>query len=452
MAAPGRQAESDDPQAPAGDDIATAETGRRDAGDGENDAMVEWARSGVVALTGHADGPPLVPPGRAAVRARALSERIAELTADSASRVRVDGPALLAERAAFTHRQRDGRTTVGGAGRLLPTADGWAAVTCARDDDPPLLGAMIGRELTGDIWGPVSEWVGAHSGQELAERAELFGLAARPVVRRPSATAIPSLAVFPRPRSMTDTLVVDFSALWAGPLCTHLLASAGARVVKVEIPGRPDGARRGDSDFYRLLHAGQQSVCLDPEEAGGRAALAALVTAADIVVEASRPRALARFGLDAREAVDAGTTWISITAAGRESDQVGFGDDVAAGAGLVAYEADGSPLFCGDALADPLTGLTAAVLALTAPENERGVLYDLAMSDVVAGALGPVFPEDTALPPSTVARRSGSGWEVETGRGTVTVAPPRHRTPVGEAPAMGEHTRSVLRGIGFPRR
>ena len=39
-------------------------------------------------------------------------------------------------------------------------------------------------------------------------------------------------------------LVVDLSALWAGPLCAHLLGLAGARVVKVESLGRPDGARR----------------------------------------------------------------------------------------------------------------------------------------------------------------------------------------------------------------
>lgn len=432
-----------------------AEPGSDSARGGEGDVAAEWARSGVVALTGHAEGPPLVPPGRAAVRARELSARIAELTAGStSSRVHVDGPALLAERSAFTRRRRAGRTTVGGAGRLLPTSDGWAAVSCARDDDPALLGAMIGRELTGDVWGPVSEWARRHNGQELAERAELLGIAARPVIRRTSPTVspapVPSLAGPPRPRPMRGTLVVDFSALWAGPLCTQLLTSAGAQVIKVEIPGRPDGARRGNRDFYRLLHAGQRSVCLDPGEADGRAALAALVAAADIVVEASRPRALARFGIDAGQAVEAGTTWISITAAGRNSDQVGFGDDVAAGVGMVVYEADGTPLFCGDALADPLTGLTAAVLALTAPEAGPGVLHDLAMSDVVAGALGPGPAGDTTVP-TAVPHRSGTGWEVETERGVRPVALPRHRTPHGEAPAMGEDTHSVLRGIGFRR-
>ena len=210
------------------------------------------------------------------------------------------------------------------------------------------------------------------------------------------------------PRSVEGLLVVDFSALWAGPLCAHLLGLAGAQVVKVETPTRPDGARRGYPGFYRLLHAGHRSVVLDPSLPADRAGLAALVDAADIVIEASRPRALAGFGLDMQAAVAAGTTWISITAAGRSSQRVGFGDDVAAAAGLVVYDAAG-PVFCGDAIADPLTGLTAAALALTAPADGSGVLWDVAMAGVVAATLdaGPSAP-------AVAARPEGSGWMLDT--------------------------------------
>ena len=162
----------------------------------------------------------------------------------------------------------------------------------------------------------------------------------------------PTVPVPLHPRPVEGLLVVDFSALWAGPLCAHLLGLAGARVVKVETPDRPDGARRGNPDFYRLLHGGHESVVLDPTTTGGRRALALLVGAADIVIEASRPRALTRFGLDAGAAVASGTTWVSITAAGRSANRVGFGDDLAA-AGLVAYDSDDVPLFVGDALAEP---------------------------------------------------------------------------------------------------
>jgi crotonobetainyl-CoA:carnitine CoA-transferase CaiB-like acyl-CoA transferase len=414
------------------------------------DPIADWARSGVMALTGHPGGPPLVPPGRAATAANELAARFAAATG-----VRVDGAALLSERAAFTGHRRRGRVSPGGACRLLRTADGWAAVSCARPDDPALFGALAGEHVTGDPWPPVTRWLRQHTGAELVERAELLGIAAAPVavpvpVPVPvgvgvAARAVPFELPAPQsPRPLAEALVVDFSALWAGPLCAHLLGLAGARVVKVETPWRPDGARRGNAAFYRLLHAGHHSVALDPNAGRGRARLAALVRAADVVIESSRPRALARFGLDAAQAAASGTTWVSITGYGRASDRVGFGDDVAAGAGLVARDTDGSPLFAGDAIADPLTGLTAAVLAACAPAE--GALLDVAMSDVVAATL-----EDDQ--PSKEARRDGNGWVVDTADGPVPVAEPQRpqaegRQPGGHAAGLGEHTAEILAELG----
>lgn len=397
----------------------------------------DWAESGVVALTGHPDGPPLVPPGRAATVARELTGRIEQYTE---GRVVLDGARLLGERAAFTGHTRRGRVSVGGSSRLLPTADGWAAVSLARPDDHLLLGALTETELPDDPWPVIAEWLRAHTGDELAERAELLGVAAAPV-RRAERGSWPG---YP-PRSVADLLVVDFSALWAGPLCAHVLGLAGARVVKVETPTRPDGARHGNPDFYRLLHGGHRSVVLDPGTPAGRAALTALVERADIVIEASRPRALAGFGLDAHEHVAAGKTWVSITAAGRSSNRVGFGDDVAASAGLVALDAAGDPVFCGDAIADPLTGLTAAALALTAPPGGGGVLWDIAMTEVVASTLA-----DEPTGPSLAARREVDRWVLDTPDGRVPLQPPRRR-PVG-APASesGADTVAVLTELGIP--
>jgi crotonobetainyl-CoA:carnitine CoA-transferase CaiB-like acyl-CoA transferase len=407
----------------------------------DGDPAAEWARSGVVALTGRPDGPPLVPPGRGAALARSLTDTIGEATADTFHPVRLEGAGMLAERAAWTGSARRGAVSAGGSCRLLPTSDGWAAVSCARPDDPALLGALVGEDLGDDPWPGVASWVVAHSGAQLAERAELLGIAAAPVHRRP---ALPAFPVLP-PRPVDGLLVVDFSALWAGPLCASVLGMAGARVVKVETPQRLDGARRGDPGFYRVLQAGARSVVLDPALPAERRALHALVAAADIVIEASRPRALAGFGLDAAACVASGTTWISITAAGRDSLRVGFGDDVAAGAGLVALD-DAGPIFCGDAIADPLTGLTAAALALTAPADGSGRLWDIAMADVVAGTLAHAGDGS-----AVAAVRSGSGWVVETEEGARPVAVPRRRDRPGSVARPGEHTAQVLGELGIAR-
>ncbi|WP_054811929.1 CoA transferase [Nocardia arizonensis] len=405
----------------------------RDAG--SPDTVRDWAESGVVAVTGYADGPPVVPPGVAATRARELARWVSA----AAGSIEIDGARLLAERAALTKHGRRGTVSVGGGCRLLPTADGWAAVSCVRPDDPLLLGALIGQDIeSDDPWPPIAGWLGAHSGAELAERAELLGIAARPVDDGPCSNPVNPIA----PRSVEGFLVVDFSALWAGPLCAHLLGRAGARIVKVETPNRPDGARRGNPEFYDLLHHGHESVVLDPSEPGGRRALGRLVEAADIVIEASRPRALAGFGLDAHATVARGATWVSITAAGRKSDRVGFGDDIAAGAGLVAAGVRGAPVFVGDAIADPLAGLTAAALAMSTPPSVGGVLLDVSMSDVVAATLGDA--------PVAVPRRDGDTWIVDCATGSVPIAEPTARTPGGTAAPAGADTARVLASLGIP--
>lgn len=396
------------------------------------DPVRDWAESGIASLTGRLGGPPLIPPGRAATVARELSARIASVTTGT---VPVDGAKLLSERAAFTGHRRAGSVSAGGACRLLPTADGWAAVSCARLDDPLLLGALVGEEVDDDPWPAVTAWLAEHTGSELAERAEMLGVAAGPIAPPQAAPPRPG-----KPRPVEGKIVVDFSALWAGPLCAHLLGLAGARVIKIETPDRPDGARRGNAEFYRLLHAGHESVVLDPGDPGQRAALAALVAHADIVVEASRPRALAGFGLDAQRFVEDGKTWVSITAHGRASHRIGFGDDVAASAGLVARDGAG-PVFVGDAIADPLTGLTAAALAMSEPPGGGGVLWDVAMASVVAATL------DCSTRPSVSG--SEDGWVVESTSGIVPIADPSRREPVGTAPESGRDTDSVLREFGI---
>ncbi|MFC9555221.1 CoA transferase [Rhodococcus sp. NPDC056960] len=403
------------------------------------DPIRDWAESGIASLTGRPDGPLLIPPGRAATVARERTAWIADVTGGA---VALDGARLLAERAAFTGHRRSGATSPGGSCRLLPTADGWAAVSCARLDDPLLLGALVGADIGDDPWPAVEAWLREHAGSELEERAELLGVAAGPVAAPQTPAPEPYRPLAPRP--VSGRLVVDFSALWAGPLCAHLLSLAGARVVKVETPSRPDGARRGNPDFYHLLHGGHDSVMLDPTLPGDRNALATLVAAADIVIEASRPRALIGFGLDAADFVANGGTWVSITAHGRTSNRVGFGDDIAATAGLVGYT-HGGPVFVGDAIADPLTGLTAAALAMSAPADGGGVLWDVAMSSVVAATLTSTGT-GVAQP-----YRSQGRWYVDTPTVTVELAEPRPRPPRGNVAESGRDTTAVLTELGITR-
>ncbi|MFE5027503.1 CoA transferase [Streptomyces sp. NPDC056656] len=408
---------------------------------GAADVARDWARSGLLPLTGHPNGSPLVPHGAAPTFAARLGDHIGAAGGPGAA---LDAGLLLAERAALTGRRRGGRRSVGGSCHLLPTRDGWAAVSLARPDDPLLWSALTGEEMEpSEVLPRLGRWLAEHDGSELDKRAELLGVAGGAVRTDAHRMPLPP----GRPCSVRGLLVVDFSALWAGPLCAHLLGLAGATVVKVETPTRPDGARRGCPAFYDLLHAGHCSVVLDPADPAGRRALRALVRRADVVIEASRPRALAGFGLSAQEEVARGCTWVSITALGRDSQRVGFGDDVASSRGLLATDADGAPVFCGDAVADPLTGLLAAALVMSEPEG-GGRLLDVAMADVVSAALAlPGLPQEGA----TVIAGGDSGWVLNTGSGRVPVAGPTPRTPVARAAASGADTADVLRRLGVPR-
>ncbi|MBV8967240.1 MAG: CoA transferase, partial [Mycobacteriaceae bacterium] len=184
-----------------------------------------------------------------------------------------------------------------------------------------------------------------------------------------------------RPRAVTDLLVVDMSSMWAGPLSGRLLAAAGATVVKVETAARPDGTRGGDRRFYDWLNAGKLSfsTSFDSDE------LPRLLRTADVVIEGSRPAALARRGLSAEHLpARPGRVWVSISGYGRDHpDRVAFGDDAAVAGGLVIPGADG-PVFCGDAIADPLTGLAATAAVVDALAAGGGVIIDVSMAAIAA--------------------------------------------------------------------
>jgi hypothetical protein len=441
--------------ATAGDTDAALLGATRANGDAEHPDLA-WARSGAMALTGPARGTACLAPGPLAARARDAVAALAEISGAGALR-RLDGAALLGERAALAGLRRRGRISPGGSCRLLRARDGWLALNLARPDDVRALPAWLaadGPPPDRDAWRFAAPRIAERGAGELVERARLLGLPAAPVAA-PSQAPPPWLRVplrgerAPRPGGARP-LVVDLSSLWAGPLAAHLLGLAGARVVKVESRTRPDGARFGPPAFFDLLHAGHASVALDFARAEDRAALRRLVERADVVVESARPRALRQLGIVAEECVARapGLVWLSLTAYGRrepEAGWVGFGDDAAAAAGLAASTGGaGAPLFCGDAIADPLAGVHAALAAFAFWRRGEGALLDVALRDVAASVLG----AGVAGERGAVRARAG-GSEVIAGGERARVAPPRARRPGGRARPLGADTRAVLGELGL---
>ncbi|MET9387594.1 CoA transferase [Streptomyces sp. NPDC002928] len=410
---------------------------------------LDWAACGAMALTGDEDGPPLMAPGSMLTLVNAVSGVLARLTSvQGAGPVRIDPALLLGARAGTLGLTRRGRVCAGGATRLLPTADGWCALTLSRPDDLDLVPAILERGDVRDPWSDLADAAQHTPAAEFVARVRLFAVPAAVLPDKPREPSAP-WRVSPlapptvRARPLDGALVVDLSSMWAGPLCARLLGLAGARVVKVESTRRPDGARAGDRGFYDWLHAGHESVAVDFTSPHGRAALAAVVRAADVVIEASRPRALAQLGLAPEQlAHRPGTVWISITGYGRgRPDRVAFGDDAAVAGGLVG-RSRGRPVFCADAIADPLTGLVAALGAAASVRVGGGQLIDVSMRDVAAAF--------AAAPPMSHGphrvRTGAAGTVVECAASGQAQRVLRARAPIAPARAadLGADTDRVL--------
>ena len=104
-------------------------------------------------------------------------------------------------------------------------------------------------------------------------------------------------------KALDGIRVLDMTHVQSGPTCTQLLAWFGADVIKVERPGVGDATRRQlrdvpdvDSLYFTMLNHNKRSITLDTKRETGKALLARLIEACDVLVENFAPGALDRMG------------------------------------------------------------------------------------------------------------------------------------------------------------
>ncbi len=101
---------------------------------------------------------------------------------------------------------------------------------------------------------------------------------------------------------LSGITVIDLSRILAGPYCTFLMTELGARVIKVEPPGKGDDAReygpfvKGQSTYFASVNRGKESIALDLKAAGDKRIFEALLGKADVVVENFRPGTMEKLG------------------------------------------------------------------------------------------------------------------------------------------------------------
>ena len=166
--------------------------------------------------------------------------------------------------------------------------------------------------------------------------------------------------------------VLDLTRVLSGPYCTMLLADMGARVIKVEQPGKGDDtralgsavSRNGESAYFLSINRNKESVTLDFKQPEGRALLDQLIAksrrAGRELPAGHADQARARLRDARARSIRGSSTARSRASArpGRARKEPGYDAVMQAEGGLMSITgaADGPPFRLGVAIADIVSG------------------------------------------------------------------------------------------------
>jgi len=195
---------------------------------------------------------------------------------------------------------------------------------------------------------------------------------------------------------LAGTTVVDLTRFVSGSFSAMLLASMGARVLKIEVP--PDGdSYRGQgqiadgdrSTLFDSVNRGKESVVLDFREPDGAEVLEYLLSGSDFLIHNARPGSMARYDLDFASVHDRHPWLIHATISafgdvGPDAGRGGFDLIVQAESGLMSMTGseESGPVKVGAPMLDIGAGLATvtALLAAHVSRLETGIGSDVSSS------------------------------------------------------------------------
>jgi formyl-CoA transferase len=202
--------------------------------------------------------------------------------------------------------------------------------------------------------------------------------------------------------------VIDLTRALAGPHAAMMLGDLGAEVVKVENPHGGDDTRgwgppfvepadgERESTYFLCTNRNKKSVTLDLKEEAGRAALHALISQADVLMENFRPGVLDRLGFSQQRLADINPRLVVLSISGfghdgPEAGRAGY-DQIAQGeAGLMSVtgSAPNDMQRVGVPIADLLAGMYGAFGVLAAlQERERTGRGQVVRASLLAAVAG----------------------------------------------------------------
>ena len=209
----------------------------------------------------------------------------------------------------------------------------------------------------------------------------------------------------PNTGALDGLTVLDLTRVLSGPYCTMMLADMGARVIKVEQPGKGDDTRgwgppfvEGESAYFMSINRNKESVTINLKHPEGRRVLDALIARSDVLVENFRPGTLDRMGLGYRDLAERrpALVYCSISGFGQTGPrrhEPGYDAVLQGEGGLMSITGDrDTPAYrLGVAIADIISGMFSAwgvaVALLARHRTGRGQLVDVGMLDSVAAIL-----------------------------------------------------------------
>ncbi len=226
----------------------------------------------------------------------------------------------------------------------------------------------------------------------------------------------------PVPRPLDHIMVVSLEQAIAAPLCTRHLADLGARVIKVERPGKGDFARhydrraRGQASHFVWVNRSKESLALDIKEPNHLAVLRALIARCDVLVQNLAPGATARLGLDAATLRQTQPSLIvcDISGYGQDGpyrDRKAYDLLIQGEAGLVSVTGTpDTPSKTGNSIADIAAGMYAysAILAAIIQRGKtgQGAHIDVSMLESLVEWMG--YPLYYAMDGASPPERTGA--------------------------------------------
>ena len=203
--------------------------------------------------------------------------------------------------------------------------------------------------------------------------------------------------------------VIDLTNVLAGPLCSYQMAMLGAEVIKIEVPGVGDLARKmgGDPELGRMgmgasycaANAGKKSITLNLKHVRGKEIFRRLVKDADVVLENFRPGTMKKLGLDyaALKKINAGLIYCAVSGFGQSgplSQRPTYDQIIQGFCGLMSVTGDPAtaPIRAGFVVCDTTAAITAAFAVCAAlyrkQKNGAGEMIDVSMLDASLASMG----------------------------------------------------------------